>query len=184
MTTNTRFSLLLVIALSLAACGDKEAAPADSVAPGKDATDEAALRTPSTPGNMFDVNYEILGTPIVGGPVSIDLAITSAYGDAPVDIGFQITDASSLRMDEAQPASLTRAPVSGERVIRERVTLIPQREGRLYFNVSASRSEDEATATTVISIPIHVGDVDTSLQEQGVLETNEEGATTRVLTTE
>jgi len=184
MTTISRFSLLLALILGLAACGDEKEAPAESVAVKKDASDQAAVRTPSTPGTMFDVEYDILGTPIVGGPVSIDLAITSAYGDEPVDIGYQINDPSSLRMDEAQPTSLTRAPASGERVIRERITVIPQREGRLYFNVSASRSVDAGTATTVISIPIHVGDVDTSLQEHGVLETNDEGETTRVLTAE
>jgi hypothetical protein len=175
---------LLAVVLGLAACGDEKEAPAESVAIEKGAGDPTAVRTPSTPGTMFDLEYEILGTPIVGSPVAIDLAITSAYGEDPVDIGFQITDPSSLRMDEAQPTSLTRAPSAGERVIRERITVIPQREGRLYFNVSASRSDDRGTATTVISIPIHVGEVDTSLQEHGVLETDDEGETTRVLTAE
>ena len=36
----------------------------------------------------------------------------------------------------------------------------------------------------MVSIPIHVGEVDTSLQEHGELETNDEGETTRVLTAE
>jgi hypothetical protein len=33
----------------------------------------------------------------------------------------------------------------------------------------------------MISIPIHVGDVDTSLQEHGQFETDDNGETTRVL---
>ena len=121
-----------------------------------------------------------LGT--VGEPHSIDLEIDSTLGDEPVEIGYQVPDPSALAMDEAQPRTLTRAPLAGERRIRERVTVIPQRDGRLFINVRTSRSDDDGSASTMISIPIHVGNVDTSLQEHGRLETDAEGETTRVLT--
>ena len=87
-------------------------------------------------------------------------------------------------MDAAQPRDLRRTPSSDDRTIRERVTVIPQREGRLFINVSATRTDDAGSLTSAISIPIHVGNVDTSIREQGELQTNEDGETTRVLTSD
>ena len=87
-------------------------------------------------------------------------------------------------MEENQPRVLTRAPQAGERLIRERVTVVPQREGRLFINVRATRAGGDGSQTTVISIPIHVGSVDTGLVEHGELQTNEDGETTRVLTSD
>jgi predicted small lipoprotein YifL len=190
MATKTRSLILtpiLVFALAgLAACGGDAPPPADAaqdVAAAKEGGVEGDfVRTPARPGTMFKVDYRIVGTPVVGSPVSIDLEIDSTLGDEPVEIGYQIPDPSALAMDEAQPRTLTRAPLAGERRIRERVTVIPQREGRLFINVRTSRSDDDGSASTMISIPIHVGNVDTSLQEHGRLETDAEGETTRVLT--
>jgi hypothetical protein len=133
---------------------------------------------------MFRVDYRIVGTPVVGSPVSIDLDIDSALGDEPVEIAYQIPDATALLMDDAQPRTLTRTPPAGERRISERITVIPQREGRLFINVSASRTDDAGSMTSAISIPVHVGNVDTSIREQGELQTNEDGETTRVLTSD
>jgi hypothetical protein len=51
----------------------------------------------------------------------------------------------------------------------------------MYFNVSAAVETEEGTTSTVISIPLHVGDVNTGLVEHGELQTDAEGQTTRVL---
>jgi hypothetical protein len=188
MTRTNRLTLLLALAVGLSACGDDSTTstePRDEAAAQKTASDQDGfVRTPARPGTLFDVDYRIIGTPIVGSPVSIDLEIRSALGDEAIDIGYYIPDPSALAMDEAQLRNLTRAPQAGEASIRERVTVIPQREGRLYVNVRASRGGSDGSMSTMISIPIHVGNVDTSLQEHGELETNEEGETTRVLTSE
>ena len=185
MATKTPISLLLVMLLALAACGGETsstAEPQSSAAVQKEpVADDNVARTPARPGTMFVVDYRIVGTPVVGSPVSIDLDIDSAFGDEPVEIAYQIPDATTLLMDEAQPRTLTRTPLAGERRISERITVIPQREGRLFINVRASRIDDDGSASTIISIPIHVGNVDTSLQEHGRLETDAEGETTRVL---
>ena len=188
MATKTQLSLLVVMALGFAACGDDATSPQESskdAAAQKEAVADGDLvRTPARPGTMFRVNYRIIGTPVVGSPVSIDLEIDSALGDEPVEIAYQVPDATALAMDEAQPRTLTRTPRAGERRINERITVTPKREGRLFINVRASRSDDDGSASTMISIPIHVGNVDTSLQEHGRLETDAEGETTRVLTPE
>lgn len=183
MAMTLRISLLALALLGLSACGGDGTPPAgtDAAAQKEAGTDDDFVRTPARPGTMFKVDYRIVGTPVVGSPVSIDLEIDSTLGEEPVEIGYQIPDPSALVMDEAQPRTLTRAPLAGERRIRERVTVIPQREGRLFINVRTSRSDDDGSASTMISIPIHVGNVDTSLQEHGRLETDDEGETTRVL---
>ena len=185
MTRKIGLSLLTVLVLGLSACGSDSATPPaaeQQAAEEKSATsNDEFVRTPARPGTLFKVDYRIVGTPVVGSPVSIDLEIDSTLGDEPIEIGYQVPDPSVLAMDEAQPRTLTRAPLAGERRIRERVTVIPQREGRLFINVRASRSDDDGSASTMISTPIHVGNVDTTLQEHGQLETDAEGETTRVL---
>jgi hypothetical protein len=187
MTRQTQLLTIAFLLIGLGAC-DTGTAPAveeqADAAAQKDAADggeEGFVRTPARPGTVFNVNYRIIGTPVVGSPVSVDLEIESSAGNEPVEIGYQIPDPSALSMDETQPTTLTRTPPAGERRIRERVTVVPQREGRLYINVRASRSGGDGSNSTMISIPIHVGDVDTSLQEHGRLETDAVGETTRVL---
>ena len=185
MTRTIRIPLLTFVGLALAACGADTKAPDSDVVAEKDAVAESVARTPgSSPGTMFDLAYDVVGTPIVGSPVSIDLVINSALGDEEVEVAYQIPDPSALIMDDAQPRMLRRAPLAGERLIRERVTVVPQREGRLFINIRATRAAGDGSNSTMISIPIHVGNVDTSLIEQGELETNDEGETTRVLTSE
>ena len=186
MAMKIPFSFMPLLLVGLAACGGDADSPAatrqEAAVEKAAATDNGFVRTPARPGTMFKVDYRIIGTPVVGSPVSIDLEIDSTLGDEPVEIGYQIPDPSALTMDESQPRTLTRSPQAGERRIRERVTVIPQREGRLFINVRTSRSDDDGSASTMISIPIHVGSVDTSPQEHGRLETDAEGETTRVLT--
>ena len=176
--------MLAIAVLGLSACGDDAGTSADNVAAEKQADAEQGMFTPGSPGVTFNVTYDIVGTPIIGSPLSIDLQIDSPLGDEAIEIGYQVPDASALIMEDTQPRLLTRAPQAGERFIRERVTVVPQREGRLFMNVRATRAGGDGSNTTVISIPIHVGSVDSGIVEHGELETNEEGETTRVLTSE
>ena len=137
---------------------------------------------PSKASSPFNIDYKIIGTPIVGSPLSVDLKIESALGGGPVQLDYRIPDLSSMSFHEAQPMSLVATPAAEEAFVSERVTLIPQREGRLYFNVSASVETDSGTVSNVIAIPIHVGEVSTEPVEHGVLETDENGDAVRVLT--
>ena len=169
MTTKRYFSILALVLAGLSACGEDPKPPVDA-GRGAEVETEAgadgqAAPVAARPGTLFKADYRIIGTPVVGSPVSIDLEIDSSLGEATIEIGYQIPDPSALAMDEAQPRTLTRTPQAGEQRIRERVTVIPQREGRLFFNVRVSRSSENGSASTMISIPLHVGDVATSPQE-------------------
>ena len=80
MRSVLHISIPTLIALALAACGGATDAgdPAPAV---KDESANVAAQTPSAPGNLFRIDYEIIGTPVVGSPVSVDLAITSLISD-------------------------------------------------------------------------------------------------------
>ena len=111
----------------------------------------------------------------------IDLQIHSALGPGPVEISYQVADPSAIAFHEAQPEALLTELAANEPFVSERVTIIPQREGRLFLNVSAAVDTEEGRISTVTSIPIHVGEVSTAPSPQGVLETDEEGEAVRVL---
>src|SRR5210317_1718217 len=94
-----------LVAVALTGCGDSTDS-AGPTAADKAMPESAAAQTPSSPGSMFRLDYEIIGTPVVGSPVSIDLEITSAFGDDPVDLAFRIPDSTALMMEAAQPRDL------------------------------------------------------------------------------
>lgn len=177
MTGQTRIFALVAAMFFLAACssGREEATPGQ-------VADES--RRPAKAGAPFTFRYKTIGTPVVGSPVTLDLEIHSVFGATPVEIGYQIADPSALLLHEAQPQSMVAELAANDDFVAERVTVIPQREGRLYLNVSAAVTTEDGRTSVVTAIPIHVGAVDTSPVEHGELETNEDGETTRVLTSE
>ena len=136
-----------------------------------------------TPAAPFRISYRIVGTPIVGSPVTVDLRVASLLGSRPVQLEFRINDASSMMMAESQPASVRLEPTANETAFRQQVTVIPQREGRLYLNVSASYETEDGTVSTVTAIPIQVGSGTRELQEHGEVQLDENGEAVRVLST-
>lgn len=172
--------LATAAAIVLAACGNSSVEePAESVAAQKAQRQSDVIETPA--GAPFAIRYSVIGTPVVGSPVTLDLQIASSLGSMPVEIGFEIPDPSSMMLHEAQPQSLMAKAREKESFISERVTVIPQREGRLYLNVSAAVTTEEGRVSSVMSIPIHVGEVDTGLVEHGEVEFTEDGEAVKVL---
>jgi len=191
MTRVNTIWLTATACIVLSACGADENAD-QAVAVGNADSTEQVVQKPATEssgmqakaGSPFAITYEIIGSPIVGSPVTLNLTIASAFGPTPVEISYLITDATALMLHEAQPESLRAEMTMNETFVQDRVTVIPQREGRVYLNVEAGVTTAEGRISTTMAIPIHVGAVDTSPVEHGELETNEDGETTRVLTSE
>lgn len=191
MKDNRVLFSMVVATIGLGACGKAQQQAPDPVKPELVAAEKAQLpsgpdytRVPSKAGAPFSISYRVIGTPVVGSPVSLELQLSSAYGSVPVEIAYQINDETALELPEAQPRLLTLEAAANQSVFSERVTVVPLREGRMYINVSAAVETEDGRTSTVISIPLHVGDVDTGLVEQGDLQTSEDGETTRVLTSE
>lgn len=133
------------------------------------------------PSGPIAVSYRIIGKPVVGQPVAIDLNITSTYGSQPINLGYRINDVTAMHLAEAQPETVTLAPSGEERIAIQQIRIVPMREGRLYLNVSASVETENGSMSTVTAIPIQVGDAPRTLSENGELQTDEDGNTVRVL---
>lgn len=177
-------------ALVLAACGNA----ADE---NQAATTEAAVATttPSVtftpkgdtapsgkPSGPITVAYRLIGKPIVGQPIAVDLRVTSTLAGKPVTLNYRVNDTTALMLAESQPQSVTIAAGADDDGGRaQQVTVIPMREGRLYLNVSASVETENGSMSTVTAIPIQVGDAPRTLQQNGELSTDDEGKAIRVL---
>lgn len=191
-----QFIILSVAVLSaLAACSNGKSNVDESVA-----SDEAVLTkqspqvsfkpepgfdgTIAKPGAPFTVSYKVIGTPIVGSPVALDLRVISTLGSEPVTIRYRINDASALMFPEAQPSEVELAPAANDDFIGQRVTVVPQREGRHYLNVAASVDTDNGSMSSIVAIPIQVGSGGRELIEHGEVQLDENGEPLRVLTPE
>ncbi len=116
-----------------------------------------AARSPGKPGAPVAIDYAIIGVPIVGHPVNIDVALSSTRGDAPVRLSWHVLDSGSLSFPESQAREVA-VRVTSRQVETRQVTVVPQREGRLYLNVTAEVETPDGAMLKSIAIPIQVGD--------------------------
>lgn len=186
--------LVVFVSFFLAGCGADQA---NDVTTAKDSEIEkstpALIQKPSSnnydgtvakPGSPYAISYRIVGTPIVGSPVTVDLHITSALESRPMTLDYRINDATAMMFAESQPTKVRMELADNEAAYQQRVTVIPQREGRFYLNVSASFDSDTGTVSTGMAIPIQVGTGTREMQEHGELQQDENGEAVRVLTSE
>ena len=169
----------LAAAALLAACGDVDTGPGASLSP----EDKAAKveDEPVSPGGPVQISHRIVGTPIIGQPLSIDLSLKSMRGATPLRVDYRINDGSALAFAEQQLPTTTALPDSQSLIAEQQVTVVPQREGRLYLNVSVGVETDMGMSSTVMAIPIQVGSGPRSFEENGTLATDANGNTIRVL---
>ncbi len=180
------FMLPVVAAVMLGGCHQAaEEASTAPVATDKSAAIARAISDATTsPGkarNPFTVGYDIVGNPVVGSPVTVQLSVNAAAGPRPVLLEYRINDASSMLFAESQPDRISLQPADNETVMSQQVRVVPQRNGRLFLNVAASYETENGTVSTVTAIPIHVGQVSAAPAENGRLDVNEQGESIRVL---
>ncbi len=190
MTRAKNLAIFTIAMFGLAACGGDKAGE-------EAATDvvELTVKAPDvsfkseadglggavvTPGSPYRISYRIIGTPIVGSPVTVDLQVASLRGPRPLSLSYRFRDASSMIFADSQPTSISMEPAANEAEFNQQVTVIPQREGRFYLNVSVMYETENGTMSTVTAIPIQVGTGARELQEHGVVELDEDGAAGRV----
>lgn len=175
-------------ALCLAACGntakDDSTAEVDvaTTPPSVTFTPKGDSASAGKPSGPITVAYRLIGKPVVGQPIAVDLRVMSTIEGKPVTLNYRINDSTALVLAESQPASVTMTAIAGEELERpQQVTVIPMREGRLYLNVSASVDTESGSMSTVTAIPIQVGDAPRQMQENGTLDTDEKGESVRIL---
>ena len=173
-----RATILVLALLALAGCNEgdrgKNAAPTVAYKP-------SAEGTVSKPGAPFTLKYRVVGTPIVGSPVPIELRVISTLTQQPVVVSYAVNDATALQFPDAQPERVNmRFPAEGD-FVEQMITVIPLREGRQYVNVSVSIETEEGSSSMVMAVPIQVGEGARELQEHGEAATDEDGESIRVL---
>ena len=115
-----------------------------------------------------------MGVPIVGIPLSINVRVSSGL-DQPITVNYRIIDPTSLMFSNAQSERVSLVPVGDETFSAEQVTVIPQREGRLFLNVSAEIETELGMMAKVMAIPIQVGSFRATPQVNGELITGDDG---------
>ena len=183
------FATLLIGATFLVACASEQNEQVTTVeledkAAAVDSKPADAPRYEGTiakPGAPYSISYRIVGTAIVGSPLTIDLVIKSMAGPAPLNLAYRINDASSMLLAESQPSDIRMEAAANDDEFNQQVTVIPQREGRFYLNVSASYESEDGTMATVVAIPVQVGSGSREMQEHGELDVDENDEPIRVL---
>ena len=141
--------------LMLSACdGAGEGGAAD---PRADA-DRGAAPSPPTDelGVPIELDYSIIGNPVVGQPVGIDVLVSSAQGDRVITLHYRVDEVGSITFPESQAASAELMPSADGERRSQPVTVIPQREGRVFLVVSAEIETDDGDLAKSIAIPIQV----------------------------
>ncbi len=130
--------------------------PEVSAAPADVKTDAAMQRT-SKVQSPVQIDYRIIGTPIVGQAVAVELQLRSTLGAQPYKLSFRVNDPTAMQMPESQSATVSVSPSADDERSSQQVTVIPLREGRLYLNVAAVVETESGSMQTVTAVPIQVG---------------------------
>ena len=175
------FPAMSLAAAMLAGCGGGEQ---QSPAAGQAAEAEStvAVLTPDEkysitgkPKGPVRIDYRIIGTPVVGQPLTIEFDVKSNVDDQPVTLSYSSQDSTAMTFPESQQRSISLVFEGEERLSGQRVTVVPAREGRLFLNVAAQMQSASGSLQTVIAVPIQVGAAPRQLQENGVVTTDGSG---------
>jgi hypothetical protein len=165
----------------LAACGSDKSAETSQTVESAAKPDASVIRT-SEVQSPIQISYRVIGTPIVGSPVALDLQFNSTLGTMPYKVTFRVNDPTAMQMPETQSTSISISPSSNNEAVARQVTVIPLREGRLYLNVAAVVETEAGSMQSVIAVPIQVGPAaPRRLLENGRVTTDENGELIRTL---
>lgn len=149
-----RILLLASLATLAAACGDVSTSSSTSPA-GAEPTSGTAL-SPDITGAPLTLGYEVLGNPVVGKPVGVEVSMDTDLDNRPVTLAYRVSEANSLTFPESQATEVDVVPVAGADLRPVQVTVIPQRDGRVFLNVTATIETDTGSVKKAIAIPLQV----------------------------
>lgn len=168
-------ALLLVSIVMITSCAKEAPSTNDTVAveQGKVLPDvpAAATASPGKPSAPVDISYEVMGNPVVGVPVAVNVVITSQH--KPLSVRYSIDDKSALAFQSGQVEKLDVPDASAGS--QQQLNVIPQREGRVYINVSAEVPSDLGTMIRSVAIPIKVGSAPKKTTINGELKEGPDG---------
>lgn len=166
-----RAFIVVAATCAMAACGG---AATDS-APQPAAEQTAPAEIAAKPQSPVAIGYRVIGLPVVGQPLAIDIEVRSLVGPKPITLRYRINDSTAMQLTEAQPAEVSIAPVADNAPAVQQVRLVPLREGRLFLNVAASIEVEGGQVSSAIAIPVEVGASPRQPDSNGALTTDENG---------
>lgn len=169
-------ALTLTAALVIVACKEPpETRQQDNVAdhsPAGAPAGDAAAGKPTAP---IDIRYTVIGTAFVGQPLNIEIEVSSPLRDRPIALEYRINDPRALALDESQPQRVALSAIGDAPSSKRQVTVVPQREGRVYLNVSAEIETDNGTQIKAMAIPVQVGSARGEGAVNGELKKDQDG---------
>lgn len=154
-----RILLAVFILPAFAACqperGDSGEAAINENAPPADAIAESSVQ--GKPTAPIDIEYNVIGSAIVGQPVNIEIEVSSSVRDRSIALEYRIGDPRDLSLAEAQPRRVSLGAIGDAPSAKRQVIVVPKREGRMYLNVSAEIETEEGSLIKAIAIPVQVG---------------------------
>ena len=163
--------IMATLTAGLAACGDV----ATDTAPQATTPNPASAGLAVKPQSPVVIDYRIIGTPIVGQPLAIDIEVRSLLGPQQITLQYRINDSTAMELTESQPAEVSIAPVADNAPSVQQVRLVPLREGRLFLNVAASIEVEGGQISSAMAIPVQVGAAPRQPETNGTLTTDENG---------
>lgn len=159
----------IMVLAALAACQDEAAksaasTPSPSANNAKPALDS---RSPGKPSAPLSIEYRVLGTPLVGQPVAVEIRLVSDEPGQVLRLDYFINDADSLMFADAQPTTIDVVIPRDESTAARQVRVVPQREGRVYLNVTAEVTTENGMMLKSIAVPISVGSNNVAPLEPG-----------------
>jgi hypothetical protein len=161
MTVISRSTIIVLAGLLSAGCqeGGVEGDAGNEAPVSEARTPEPmeARTSAGKPSAPISIDYAIIGMPVVGQPVNVNLELSSSLRNRPVTLNYRINDARNLAFPQAQPQRVALPAFGDTDRVTQQVIVVPQREGRLYLNVYAEVETAEGTLLKSIAIPIQVG---------------------------
>ncbi len=145
-----RYGLISASALTLSGCGDVLTGDADGPAGSGEPLELADAALP------VSFSYDVIGAPIVGQPVAVAVTVESTISDRPMTLRYRAPEAESLTFPDGQ-AETVNLPSFGDAGPQTRqITVVPQRDGRVFLTVSVSVETDTGAVVRSQSVPIDV----------------------------
>ena len=133
--------------------------------------------SPGKPTAPVSIHYTVIGTAVVGQPLSVNLQVSSSQPDLPVTLEYRSNDSSAMVFPESQAQRIEMGAPADDGPRMQQVTVIPQREGRVYLNVSAAVETENGTMFRSVAVPIQVGPGVSPPAVNGEIEVTPEGET-------
>jgi hypothetical protein len=168
------------IILTWGVCAAAQTSEAESTSDSNGIDKQTTAGRTAKPSAPIRFRYEIQGNPIVGQPVAVNVFLMTSMDTGKLTLHYRVNDSSSMLFPESQPRSreIVMEASGFDSGAANQITVVPQREGRLFLNVSAEIVTD--TGDVMIktqAIPIQVGPAPLELDENGELKETASGET-------